>query len=307
MTNNDFAVSRKKAVFRGCATALITPFSEKDGGSIDFEAFGRLIEYQIGGGADALVVCGTTGENPTLSDEEHRRCISFAVEKTGGRVPVIAGTGSNDTSHAVEMTKFASRAGADAALLVSPYFNNASDEGMVRNFTAVADASGIPCILYNVPSRTGCSLSPDVCRILSGHENIVGIKEASGNVSLAETILRECGDGFALYSGNDELTLPLLSVGASGVISVLSNLIPGEVKKVCSLFERGKIAESARLHLRLLRLTECLFREPNPILIKTAMKLIGFGDGSLRLPLCPPSEKHLEEMKNEMRLLGLLN
>lgn len=286
----------KTCIFEGAATALITPFS---GGKVDFEAFERLIEFQIENGIDALVVAGTTGEAPTLSDTEHRTCISFAVRVARGRVPVIAGTGSNDTAHAIDMSKYACRVGCDGLLLVTPYYNRATPRGLAESFRKIADETDRPILLYNVPARTGVHLSAAALRPLAEHEHIVGIKEASGDVGFAARLRAEFGDGFSLYSGNDDVTVPLLSLGAKGVISVVSNLFPREVSAMCRKHREGDTRGAANDQLALLPLIDALFSEVNPIPVKCAAAMMGLCREEYRLPLCPPTEatrKRLAEL-----------
>lgn len=293
----------KKTVFTGAATAIITPLTRE---GIDYERFGALIDWQIGDGIDAIVAVGTTGEGSTLSDKEHREAISFCVERVGGRVPVIAGTGSNDTAYAVEMTKFAKDAGADAALLVTPYYNKATQKGLVASFTAIADAADIPCILYNVPSRTGCNILPATALALSEHPNIVAIKEASGNISQIAELAALVGDGLDIYSGNDDQIVPILSLGGKGVISVLSNLMPRATSDICKLFMSGSVAAARKLQLDLLPLVNALFSEVNPIPVKAAMAAMGYCENYLRLPLTPmdkEKEAVLLQLMRERRLI----
>ncbi len=293
----------KKTVFTGAATAIITPLTRE---GVDYERFGALIDWQIEEGIDAIVAVGTTGEGSTLSDKEHREAISFCVERVGGRVPVIAGTGSNDTAYAVEMTKFAKDAGADAALLVTPYYNKATQKGLVASFTAIADAADIPCILYNVPSRTGCNILPATALALSEHPNIVAIKEASGNISQIAELAALVGDGLDIYSGNDDQIVPILSLGGKGVISVLSNLMPRATSDICKLFMSGSVAAARRLQLDLLPLVNALFSEVNPIPVKAAMAAMGYCENYLRLPLTPmdkEKEAVLLQLMRERRLI----
>lgn len=287
----------KNRVFTGAATAIITPLTE-DG--IDYAEFGRLIDWQIENGIDAIVTVGTTGEGSTLTDEEHKEAIRFTVERVAGRVPVIAGTGSNDTAYAIELTKYACEVGADAMLLVTPYYNKATQEGMYRSFVAVADASTKPCILYNVPSRTGCNLLPRTVARLAEHPNIVAIKEASGNISQIAEMISLVGDKIDVYSGNDDQIIPILSLGGVGVISVLSNLLPARTSKMCHDFLEGRVAEAREAQLRLIPLINALFCEVNPIPVKAAMSAMGFGENYLRLPLTPM------EKDNEEKLLALM-
>lgn len=287
----------KNTVFTGAATAIITPLNEN---GIDFEVFGRLIEWQIAEGIDAIVSVGTTGEGPTLTDEEHKAAIKFCVDKVAGRVPVIAGTGSNDAAYAIELTKYACEVGADAMLLVTPYYNKATQKGLISFFTAIADASTKPCILYNVPGRTGCNITPATCAVLAEHPNIVAIKEASGNISQIAQIARLCGDKLDIYSGNDDQIVPILSLGGKGVISVLSNLLPRETSDLCHRYLKGDVKGALDMQLKYLDLVDALFCEVNPIPVKAAMHAMGYGENYLRLPLTPM------EPQNEAKLLSLM-
>lgn len=287
----------KKTVFSGAATAIVTPLT-KDG--IDYEQFGRLIDWQIAEGIDAIVAVGTTGEGSTLTDKEHKDAIKFCVDKVAGRVPVIAGTGSNDTAYAIELTKYACEVGADAMLLVTPYYNKATQKGMIESFKAVADASTKPCILYNVPSRTGCNLLPKSVLELAKHPNIVGIKEASGNISQIAELCALVGDEIDVYSGNDDQIVPVLSLGGVGVISVLSNIMPKATSDMCKYYFEGKLEESRRLQLRLLPLVNALFSEVNPIPAKAAVAAMGYCENYVRLPLT------IMEKENEAKLLELM-
>ncbi len=292
-----------KTVFKGAATAIITPFKN---GKVDYEAFGRLIEWQISSGISAIVAAGTTGEGSTLTDSEHREVIRFCVEKAAGRVPIIAGTGSNDTAYAIDLTKFACDAGADAMLLVTPYYNKATQKGLIESFTAVADISAKPVILYNVPSRTGCNIAPATAKILSQHENIAGIKEASGNISQVAEIAQLCGDDLDIYSGNDDQILPVLSLGGKGVISVLSNLMPAETEKICRDFFEGRFDDALKAQLKYLPLINALFSEVNPIPAKAAMAAMGYGENELRLPLTEIEPEHKEKLFKLMKEQGLI-
>ena len=287
----------KKTVFKGAATAIVTPLNEN---GIDFESFGRLIEWQISKGIDAIVVAGTTGEGSTLTDAEHKQVIKYCVEKVAGRVPVIAGTGSNDIAYAIELTKYACSVGADAMLLVTPYYNKATQNGLIKSFTAIADASDKPCILYNVPSRTGCNLTPESCAVLAKHPNIVGIKEASGNISQIAAVANLCGEDFDIYSGNDDQIVPVMSLGGKGVISVLSNLLPAETSKICHDYLNGDVKSALSAQLKYLKLVDALFSEVNPIPAKAAMAAMGFCENYLRLPLTPM------EPQNEAKLFELM-
>ncbi len=279
--------NQKASLFRGAATALITPFRD---GRIDYEAFGALIERQIAGGIDALVVAGTTGEAPTLADGEHMDLLRFAVQKTGHRVPVIAGTGSNCTAHAVKMSKFAESVGCDGLLLVTPYYNKATEEGLVRHYLTIADATALPALLYNVPTRTGVGLTLPVYRALAEHPRIVGVKDARGDLAEDAELLAALGDRLDVYSGNDDITLPLMAIGGSGVISVASNLIPREIHDICALWDAGDASAARDLFLRTLPLCRALFAEVNPIPVKSAACMMGLCREEYRLPLCPPTE-----------------
>lgn len=292
----------KNTVFTGVATAIVTPLTEK---GIDYENFARLIEWQIAEGVDAIVAVGTTGEGSTLTDAEHREAIKFCVDQVKGRVPVIAGTGSNDIAYAIDLTKFACEAGADAMLLVTPYYNKATQNGLLQSFRAIADASTKPCILYNVPSRTGCNLLPQTVAELAKHPNIVAIKEACGNISQIAEVAALCGDEIDIYSGNDDQIVPVLSLGGKGVISVLSNVLPKETKEICTRFFEGDVKGSCALQLKLLPLINTLFCEVNPIPVKAAVSAMGFGENYLRLPLTPMEEKNEEKLLSLMRKAGL--
>ncbi len=293
----------KNTVFTGAATAIITPMNAQ--GGVDFEAFGRLLDWQIAEGIDAIVATGTTGEAATLTDEEHKAVIRFAVERVAGRVPVIAGTGSNDTAYAVELTKFACEAGADAILVCTPYYNKATQNGLVASFTAIADASTKPIILYNVPSRTGCNIAPATVAKLAEHPNIVGIKEASGNISQVAQIAKLAGDKIDIYSGNDDQIVPVLSLGGKGVISVLSNLLPAETSAMCHKYLDGDMTGSLEMQLDYLDLVDALFCEVNPIPVKAAMARMGYGENVLRLPLTPMETAHEDAMLSLMRAAGI--
>lgn len=293
----------KNTVFQGVATAIVTPLT-KDG--VDFDTFGKLIDWQINEGVNAIVAAGTTGEGSTLSDKEHKAVLKYCVERVAGRVPVIAGTGSNDTAYAIELTRYACEIGADAMLLVTPYYNKATQKGLIASFTAIADVSTKPCILYNVPSRTGCNLLPATVSVLADHPRIVAIKEACGNISqIAETIAL-CGDRIDVYSGNDDQIVPILALGGKGVISVLSNPLPKETVEICDKFFAGDVAGSAKLQLELLPLINALFCEVNPIPVKAAMAAMGFGENCLRLPLTPMEPQNEEKLLKLLRAAGAL-
>ena len=294
---------KKHTVFRGAATALITPLTDN---GVDYAAFGKLIDWQIEQGINGLVIAGTTGEGATLTYQEHEECIRFAVERAAGRVPIIAGSGSNDTSRAITLSKFSCRAGADALLVVTPYYNKATQNGLIASYTAIADAVDRPIILYNVPSRTGVNIEPATYAALARHPNIVGIKEASGNFSkLAETVML-VGDTIDIYSGNDDQVVPLLSMGGSGVISVLSNVMPAATVEMCRKFFDGDVAGSAKMQCDLLPLINALFSEVNPIPVKAAMAAMGWCENIVRLPLTPMEEAHWAKLKGIMEGHGLI-
>ena len=291
------------SIFRGIATALITPFRN---GEVDYDTFGRLIDWQIENGIDALVICGTTGEGSTLSDEEHKACIRFAVERAAGRTVIIAGTGSNATNYAINLTKYSCDVGADAMLVVTPYYNKATQRGLVESFYAIADVSTKPMIVYNVPSRTGCNIQPQTYLKLAEHENIRGIKEANGDISSVvetQSLLRGKLD---LYSGNDDQLVPILAMGGAGCISVLSNLMPRQTREICDRFWDGDIVGAAKLQCDYLPLINALFSEVNPIPVKAAMAAMGFGENSLRLPLTCMEQAHAEVLLRLMREQGLI-
>lgn len=292
-----------KTIFKGAATALITPTTPS---GIDFDAYGRLIDWQISEGIDALCVAVTTGESATMSDEEQKAVIAYAVERTAGRVPVIAGTGSNNTQHAVELSRYASSAGADGLLVVTPYYNKCTQAGLIKVFETIAEASEKPIILYNVPSRTGVNIAPQTYAALAEHENISGIKEANGDISsIADTAMLTRGK-LDIYSGNDDQIVPILSLGGSGVISVLANVVPGDTAELCRRFFAGDIAGSRELQLMYLPLIHALFSEVNPIPVKAAMADMGYCENFLRLPLTAMSESKHEELRNIMHVLGLI-
>ena len=274
----------KELIFEGAGVAIVTPFKNNQ---VDFESLGAMIDFQINNKTDAIVICGTTGEASTLTDEEHKACIKYAVERTAGRVPVVAGTGSNDTDYAISLSRYACDVGADALLLVTPYYNKATQKGLIQSFKAVADATNKPIILYNVPSRTGCNITVQTYKELAKHERIVAVKEASGNISAIAEMIAEVGDDLALYSGNDDQIVPLMSLGGKGVISVLSNVMPKETHDICELYASGRVKESAALQLKYLELINSLFCEVNPIPVKTACALMGMCSEEMRLPLCP--------------------
>ena len=287
-----------KPIFKGCATALITPFRD---GEVDYFAMGELIERQIAGGVSALVICGTTGEASTLSVYEHLKCIDFAVRYVDGRIPVIAGSGSNCTKKSMQISKKAAELGADALLVVTPYYNKASDDGLVAHFESIADVSSAPIILYNVPSRTGVNIPLSVYSRLSQNENIIGVKEASGNLSAIASLVAECGERLDVYSGNDDQILPILSLGGLGVISVASNISPNNIEMICKNYFSNETVLAKRMQLELMDLINVLFCEVNPIPTKYALSLMGLCDGELRLPLCEPAEASKEKIHTVLR------
>ena len=291
----------RRPIFTGSGVAIVTPFTD-DG--VDFNKLEELIEFQIKGGTDALIICGTTGEASTMPDEEHKSVIKFAVEKVRKRIPVIAGTGSNDTRHAVELTKYAEEAGADAILTVTPYYNKTTQKGLYEHFKAVANSIKIPVILYNVPSRTNLNINPETVKALSEIENIVAIKEC--NFAQVGDIINLCGEDFSVYSGNDEQVVPLLSLGGKGVISVMANIIPRDTHEMVSRYLSGDIEGGRKLQLKTLNLIKALFIEVSPIPVKAAMNLMGMNVGKCRMPLVDMSEKNLEILRNAMKDYGLI-
>ena len=293
---------QKKTVFRGIATAMITPFKE---GRVDFNAFGRFIDWQIENGINALVACGTTGESSTLSDDEHRKTLAYAVKRAAGRVPVIAGTGSNELDYAVDLSKYAVSVGADAILVVTPYYNKATQKGLIGMYTAIADAAKVPTILYNVPSRTGVNIEPKTYAALAEHPDIVAFKEANGNISKIVETMSYVRGKLDLYSGNDDQIVPLMAMGGIGAISVLSNILPRETVEICNRFFAGDVAGAADLQCHYHALIDALFCEVNPIPVKAAVSAMGFSENSLRLPLTELEEGHKQTLLALMRKEGL--
>ena len=291
-------------IFRGVATALITP---TNAGGVDYEAFGKLIDWQIESGINALVIAATTGEGPTLSDAEHREVMRFAAERAAGRIPMIAGTGSNDVAYAIELSKYAAELKYDAVLLVTPYYNKTTQNGLVASFEAVADAVDIPCILYNVPARTGINIEPATLAKLAKHPNIAAVKEANGDISkIVKTAQLTAGEDFCIYSGNDDQIVPILSMGGQGVISVLSNVAPKLALAICDRFFAGDVSGAAEMQCKTLPLTNALFCEVNPIPVKAAMAALGWCENYVRLPLVPMEAEHEANMLAIMKDLGLL-
>ncbi|WP_297227193.1 4-hydroxy-tetrahydrodipicolinate synthase [uncultured Desulfovibrio sp.] len=292
-------------LFSGAMTALVTPFKN---GAVDEDAYRALIEWQITEGIHGLVPCGTTGESATLTHDEHERVIGICIEQVAGRVPVLAGAGSNNTEEAIRLTRFARKAGADGALLITPYYNKPTQEGLYRHFRAIAEAVDIPLVPYNVPGRTGCNMLPATLgRLAHDCPNIVGVKEATGDLHQGSQTIAACPEGFSVLSGDDFTALPLMSIGGSGVISVTSNIMPGAMSRMCNLFKEGKLAEAARLHHELYDLHQAMFVESNPIPVKTALALMGKMALELRLPLCPLSDAHLDDLKRELRKHALID
>ncbi len=289
-------------MFRGTITALVTPFRN---GQVDEEAYRRLIDWQISQGVDAIVPCGTTGESATLSHEEHNRVIDIAVDEARGRVPVIAGTGSNSTAEAVRLTRHAKDAGADAALLITPYYNKPTQEGLYEHYKKVSEEAKFPIIVYNVPSRTGVNLLPDTVARLAGLPDIVGIKEATGDLRQVSEVLEKCGDRITVLSGDDFTVLPLLALGGRGVISVVSNVAPADMVEMIRAFEAGDLARARELHFKMMPLVRALFLETNPVPVKTALAWMGRIGPDIRLPLCPLRPENRERLVATLRAYGL--
>lgn len=293
------------AIFKGAGVAIITPFTE--GNQVNYEELGKIIDNQIENGTDAIIICGTTGESATLSHDEHDACIRFAIQHTAGRVPVIAGTGSNSTAEAIRLSVHAEEAGADALLLVTPYYNKATQNGLISHYTEIAGKVSIPIIMYNVPSRTGVNIEPETAVYLAKHvKNIVGIKEASGNISQVAKLAALADGCLDIYSGNDDQIVPLLALGGIGVISVLSNVAPRMTHDMVMSYLEGDVEKSRRLQLDAIDLCNALFCEVNPIPVKAAMKLQGWNAGGLRSPLSEITPAHLELLKNSMEKAGIL-
>lgn len=292
------------SIFTGAGVALVTPMNAD--GSVNFEKMKELIEFQLANDTDALIICGTTGEATTISDEDQIECVRFAKEVAAGRVPVIAGAGSNDTAHCIELAQACEKAGADGVLLVTPYYNKATQKGLILHYTAVAESINIPIILYNVPGRTGCNIAPKTVAELAKVKNIVAVKEASGNLSQVAEIAALVGPDFDIYSGNDDQILPVLSLGGKGVISVLSNVAPKETHDMVAKFMDGDVQGAIKLQLDAIELISALFCEVNPIPVKTALNLMGYEVGACKLPLCEMEPKNLETLKTAMTNYGLL-
>ena len=293
----------KDLVFTGCGTAIATPFTE-DG--VNFEGFGRLLDFQLSNNIDAIIVCGTTGESSCMTTEEKKSTIKFAIDRVNKKTKVIVGTGSNNTMSAIEMSKYAESVGADALLLVTPYYNKTTSQGLIAHYTAIANSVNIPIILYNVPSRTGVNIDPKTCFELSKVKNIVGIKEASGNISQVAKIANLCGDNLYIYSGNDDQVIPILSLGGKGVISVLSNVMPEFTHEMTYNYFNGNVDIASKMQLDVLDLIDALFCEVNPIPVKYALNLMGYDFGVPRLPLVELSDSNKEKLKNIMRKHNLI-
>ena len=293
----------KQIPFKGAAVAIVTPFDET---GINFAELGRIIDDQIANGTDAICITGTTGESATMSDDEHRAAIKFAVEHVAGRVPVVAGAGSNETSYAIKLSQFAESVGVNALLLVTPYYNKCTQNGLVAHYTKIADSVNVPVIVYNVPSRTGVNIKPETYAKLAEHPRIVATKEANGDLTSVLRTRKLCGDKLAVYSGNDDQIIPILSLGGSGVISVLSNVAPRQTHMICQNYFDGKVDEASRLQIDLCDLIDALFCEVNPIPVKAAMKLLGWNVGQVRMPLSEIEPAHLEQLKAALKAHGLL-
>ena len=293
----------KNLLFKGCATAIATPFTET---GVNFDEFGKLIDFQISEGIDALVVCGTTGESATMTDTERKETMKFAVDRVAKRVPVILGTGSNCTKNAIELTKYAELIGADGALVVTPFYNKTTQDGLIKHYEAIASSTTLPIIVYSVPSRTGVNVTPNTCLELSKIPNIVGIKEASGNLSQVAEIAALCGDNLHIYSGNDDQVLPTLSLGGKGVISVISNIAPKKFTTMVHDFFNGDIEKATKVQLESIELINALFIEVNPIPVKSALNMIGYNFGIPRLPLVELSNKNELILENALKNYGLL-
>lgn len=295
---------RSKSVFTGSCCAIVTPFDKN--GKVNFETLEKLVEYQITEGTDAICVCGTTGEAPTLADEEHLRVIDSVVKKVNGRVPVVAGTGSNDTSHAIYMSEEATRLGVDALLLVTPYYNKTTQRGLIRHYTAIADTLKIPAILYNVPGRTSVNIAPSTLKVLADHPNIAAIKEASGNMAQVVEMMALCENKIDFYSGNDDINIPITAIGGKGAISVLANIAPAQTHRMLKLAMEGNLCEAVRMQFAATDLINSLFCEVNPIPVKEGLCQMGFDVGIARLPLCEMAPENVERLRKSMQNYGLI-
>ncbi|MBQ8868307.1 MAG: 4-hydroxy-tetrahydrodipicolinate synthase [Oscillospiraceae bacterium] len=294
----------KKRIFTGAGVALVTPMNAD--GSVNWDRLAELIEFQVNGGTDCIVICGTTGESATLTDDEHLKCIYFAVEKVGGRIPVVAGASSNDTAYAMMLARESKQAGADGILCVTPYYNKASQRGLIKHYNMIADATDLPMILYNVPSRTGCNILPETYYELSKHPNIVATKEANGSINSVARTRALCGDALDVYSGDDDQIVPILSLGGIGVISVLSNILPKETHDICQLYFDGKVKESSDLQISMIGMVDALFCDVNPIPVKAALNMMGWDVGNCRMPLCETTPENLARIEKQLKLHGLV-
>ena len=294
----------KKRIFTGAGVAIVTPMNAD--GSVNYEAMGQLIEQQVTGGTDAIIVCGTTGESSTLTDEEHRRVIQFTVAQVNHRIPVVAGTGSNDTAYCLELSQEAEKMGVDGLLLVTPYYNKCSQKGLIRHYLTVADAVNLPMIVYSVASRTGVNILPETLKELSKHPNIVAVKEASGSISQVAKIRHLCGDDLDVYSGEDDLTLPLMAMGVKGVISVFANVMPKAMHELCAAILKGDLETARSIQFANTELMKALFMDVNPIPVKEALNLMGYQCGPCRMPLAPLSEAAHEKLVAVMKKYGLV-
>ncbi|MEA3560336.1 MAG: 4-hydroxy-tetrahydrodipicolinate synthase [Candidatus Omnitrophota bacterium] len=290
-------------MFKGSMVAMVTPFKD---GEVDEAKIKELVEFHIDNGTDVLVPCGTTGESATLSFSEHEKVVEAVIGAAGGKIPVIAGTGSNNTKEAILLTKHAKKAGADGALVISPYYNKPTQEGLYRHFKAIAEEVDIPIMLYNIASRTAVNIEPETVARLAKLKNIVAVKEASGNLSQMSHILKLCGDKITLISGDDALVLPILAIGGKGVISVIANVVPADLKSLISEFEKGHIEEARKLHYKLLSLIKAMFIETNPVPVKTAMEMMGMISAEIRLPLSPMKDENIEKLKMVLKDYGLI-
>ena len=293
----------KRLIFKGAGVAIVTPFNE-DG--INFDELGKLIDYQIENSTDAIIIAGTTGESAAMTDDEHKEVIKFAVERVNKRVPVIAGAGSNDTAYAIQLSQYAEKVGADALLLVTPYYNKCTQNGLVAHYTKIADSVNIPIITYNVPSRTGVNIKPETYKKLSEHPRIVATKEANGDLSSIVRTKKLCGDDLEIYSGNDDQIIPILSLGGKGVISVLSNVAPKDTHLICQLYFEGKVEAAAKLQIDYSDLIDALFCEVNPIPVKCALNLMGWNVGKLRMPLSEIETQNFEKVRAAMKAHDLI-
>ncbi|MDD3165700.1 MAG: 4-hydroxy-tetrahydrodipicolinate synthase [Oscillospiraceae bacterium] len=292
----------KTPIFTGAAVAIATPFAN---GVIDYKALDSLLDFQLANRTDAIVICGTTGESSTMSDEEHHACIAHTIDYVNHRVPVIAGTGSNDTNYAIDLSVRAAKAGADGLLLVTPYYNKCTQRGVIAHYNAIVDAAGIPAIVYNVPSRTGFGMTVETYAALSEHPLLNGVKEASGNLQLVARTIAACGDRFNVWSGNDDQIAPMTALGGKGIISVMANIIPKQTAEIAHACLRGDYTTGGKMQCDMMELIDALFCEVNPIPVKTALNLMGFAAGELRMPLCEMEPKNLERLKTAMQNFGL--